>query len=202
MHLVWVSSLVITAARPTSEPVPAVVGIATTGAMAAVCARRQLSPRSSKSQIGRVWPAMKATALAASRPLPPPSAITPSWLAGAKRLDAGLDIRGGRIGPDVGEQIDREAGGARDLQHPMADHVLGERRVGDQQRPGDAERAAGLRQLGHPPRPEPHPGGIAPVGAKRLRIDRVHASVSSAWMAGPAYGPAVTLAQAPPALPR
>ena len=104
-------------------------------------------------------------------------------VAGTKRLDAGLDIRGGRIWPDIGEQVDGEAGGARDLQHPMSDHVLGERRIGDQERPGDAQRAAGLRQLGHPPRPEPHPGRIAPVGAKRLRIDRVHASVSSAgWL--------------------
>src|SRR5690606_42139133 len=79
MHLVWLSSLVITAARPTSEPVPAVVGIATTGAMPAGSARRQLSPLSSKAQIGRVWPAVNAPALAASRPLPPPSAITPAW---------------------------------------------------------------------------------------------------------------------------
>ena len=79
MHFSCVSSLVITAARPTSEPVPAVVGTATTGGRPAVWARRQLSPRSSKSQIGRSWAAMKAIALAASSALPPPSAITPSW---------------------------------------------------------------------------------------------------------------------------
>ena len=55
------------------------VGTATMGAMPSGSARFQLLPTSSKSQIGRVWPAMKATALAASRPLPPPKAITPSW---------------------------------------------------------------------------------------------------------------------------
>ena len=78
IRLLWSASLVITAARPTSEPVPAVVGIASTGRMPSTLARRQLSPRSSKSQSGRLCPAMKATALAASSPLPPPSAITPS----------------------------------------------------------------------------------------------------------------------------
>ena len=39
-----------------------------------------------------------------------------------------------------------------------------------------------------PPGPEPHPSGIAPVGAKRLRIDGVHASVSSARQLRPLMG--------------
>ena len=79
IFLVWSDSSRITLARPTSEPVPAVVGTATIGAMPAGSARSQLSPRSSKSHNGRLWPAMSATALAASRPLPPPQAMTPSW---------------------------------------------------------------------------------------------------------------------------
>jgi len=51
---------------------------ATTGAMPATFTRVHQSSRSSKSQIGRVWPAISAIALAASSPLPPPIAITPS----------------------------------------------------------------------------------------------------------------------------
>ena len=74
-----VSSLVMTLARPTSEPVPAVVGTATTGAMPLGSARVHQSPMSSKSQSGRVWPAMKAIALPTSRAEPPPKATTPSW---------------------------------------------------------------------------------------------------------------------------
>ena len=68
-----------TEARPTSEPVPDVVGTATTGAMPATLTRVNQSSRSSKSQIGRVWPTISAMALAASSALPPPNAITPSW---------------------------------------------------------------------------------------------------------------------------
>ena len=49
IFLVWVFSLVTTAARPTSEPVPAVVGTATTGAIALASARVHQSPTSSRS---------------------------------------------------------------------------------------------------------------------------------------------------------
>jgi hypothetical protein len=76
--LVCVASCVITPARPTSEPVPAVVGTATTGAMPAGSARVHQSPMSSKSHMGRVWPAMKAITLPASSAEPPPKATTPS----------------------------------------------------------------------------------------------------------------------------
>ncbi len=79
MYFLWSASLVTTAARPTSEPVPAVVGIARIGAIPAASARVHQSPTSSKSHSGRRWPTMKAIAFAASRPLPPPSATTPSW---------------------------------------------------------------------------------------------------------------------------
>ena len=49
----WLCELVMTLARPTSEPVPAVVGTATMGAMALALARVHQSPISSKSQTGR-----------------------------------------------------------------------------------------------------------------------------------------------------
>src|SRR5262245_62667230 len=56
-------SLVMTATRPTSEPVPAVVGTAMIGATPEGSTRVQLSPTSSKSQIGRFCPVMRAMAL-------------------------------------------------------------------------------------------------------------------------------------------
>ncbi len=78
IFLVWVFSLVTTAARPTSEPVPAVVGTATIGAITEASARVHQSPTSSKSNTERVWPAMKAISLPASSAEPPPNATTPS----------------------------------------------------------------------------------------------------------------------------
>ena len=76
--LVCVSRLVITPARPTSDPVPAVVGTATIGAIPFGSARVHQSPMSSKSHIGRVCPRMKATTLPQSSADPPPNATTPS----------------------------------------------------------------------------------------------------------------------------
>ena len=73
------ASSMTAAALPTSEPVPAVVGTATMGRIASASARVQRSARSSKSNIERLWPAMKATVLPTSMALPPPNAMTPSW---------------------------------------------------------------------------------------------------------------------------
>ena len=78
IFLVWSERSVITEARPTSEPVPAVVGTATTGAMPATSTRVNQSSRSSKSHSGRVCPTINAMAFAASSALPPPKATTPS----------------------------------------------------------------------------------------------------------------------------
>ena len=52
IFLTLISSLVMTLERPTSEPVPDVVGTATTGARPSSLTRVQLSPTSSKSQSG------------------------------------------------------------------------------------------------------------------------------------------------------
>ncbi len=79
IFLVWSLGSVTTAARPTSEPVPAVVGTATIGAIAAAFARVHQSSRSSKSKTGRDCPAMKAISLPTSMAEPPPKAMTPSW---------------------------------------------------------------------------------------------------------------------------
>ena len=64
IFLVCVASSVMTPARPTSEPVPAVVGTATIGAMPFGSARVHQSPTSSKSHIGRVWPGHEGDQLA------------------------------------------------------------------------------------------------------------------------------------------
>src|SRR6202044_2065215 len=84
MIFFWcVSSLRMTLARPTSEPVPAVVGTATTGAMPAGSARVHQSPTSSKSHSGRLCPDMAA---------------------GAVGSQARLDVAAGGIPPDAAEQ--------------------------------------------------------------------------------------------------
>ena len=80
MFLTPVSSLRITEARPVSEPVPAVVGTAMIGAILSFLAFFQLSPTSSNYQIDRSCPDIKAIAFPTSKPLPPPNAITPSFL--------------------------------------------------------------------------------------------------------------------------
>ena len=90
--LVWVSALLMTEARPVSEPVPAVVGTAIDGWMPAGLARVYQSPISSKSHSGRVWPAMKAMALPVSMPEPPPHAMTPSCLPARSTRTPGLDF--------------------------------------------------------------------------------------------------------------
>ena len=68
----------MTPARPTSEPVPAVVGTAIIGATPSGSALDHQSSRSSKSHSGRLWPDMNAMTLPTSSALPPPKAITPS----------------------------------------------------------------------------------------------------------------------------
>jgi len=78
IRFTWAFVSVITEARPTSEPVPEVVGTATIGATAAAFTRVQLSPTSSKSHKERLWPTISAIALPTSSTLPPPKASTPS----------------------------------------------------------------------------------------------------------------------------
>ena len=112
IFFVWVASSVTTPARPTSEPVPAVVGTATIGAMPAGSARVHQSPTSSKSHIGRVCPAMKATTLPTSSAEPPPKATTPSCRPSRSDLDAGLDIGGDRVRAHLREDGAGQAGGA------------------------------------------------------------------------------------------
>ena len=114
--LVRVARLVMTPARPTSEPVPAVVGTATIGAMPAGSARVHQSPMSSKSHIGRVWPRMKATTLPASSAEPPPKATTPSWPPSRSAREPGLDVGLGRVRLHVGEDLGRQAGGGEDAE--------------------------------------------------------------------------------------
>ena len=107
--LVCVASSVMTPARPTSEPVPAVVGTATTGRMPLGSARVHQSPTSSKSHIGRVCPAMKAMTLPASSAEPPPKAMTPSWPPAFSAFEAGFDVGRDRVRLDVAEDGRRDA---------------------------------------------------------------------------------------------
>ena len=175
MHLVWSASLVITAARPTSEPVPAVVGIATTGripsaprplpVVAAVLEVPQ-RPRLAGHEGDRLGGVEAAAAAERDHAV---------VRARAHRRDPVLDVATGRVRPDRGEQAAGLPGAARDLEHPAPERVLGEPGIGDQQRPADAERPAGVGQLDDPAGAEAHPGRVAPVAAQRPRIDRRHA---------------------------
>ncbi len=74
------------AARPISDPVPEVVGTLMTGGRPAVTTLAWAAWNSWKlatvsASIGWRCTVMKAIALPASRLLPPPNAITPSWPA-------------------------------------------------------------------------------------------------------------------------
>ena len=146
--LVWVAPLVMTPARPTSEPVPAVVGTATIGAMPAGSARVHQSPTSSKSHIGRVWPRMKAMTLPQSSAEPPPKATTPSWPPSRMTCEPGRDVRLGRVRLHVGE--DRRPAARPPPARRAPGVVIGsgsEARVGDEERPGDAGGVAGGAEL-------------------------------------------------------
>ena len=74
----WVSGWVTTPARPTSEPVPAVVGTAMIGAIFEASALVHQSSTSSSSNRETRWPCIRATSLPTSSPEPPPKATTPS----------------------------------------------------------------------------------------------------------------------------
>ena len=80
IFLTWVASSRITEARPTSEPVPAVVGTAMVCAIPATVTRVYQSSRSSKSHNGLFCPTINAMVLPTSNALPPPNAMMPSHL--------------------------------------------------------------------------------------------------------------------------
>ena len=79
------ASWVITPARPTSEPVPAVVGTAMIGAIPSVLARDHQSPMSSKSQTGRDC----ATIRPRNCRRPAPIRRRPQYAVMAARLEGG-----------------------------------------------------------------------------------------------------------------
>ena len=110
IFLVCVASSVMTPARPTSEPVPAVVGTATIGAIPSGSARVHQSPTSSKSHIGRVCPAMKAMTLPTSSARAAAEGDDAVMAAARNDRDAGLDIGLDRVGLHVGEDATREPG--------------------------------------------------------------------------------------------
>ena len=125
----------MTPARPTSEPVPAVVGTATIGAMPAGSARVHQSPTSSKSHIGRVWPRMKAMTLPASSAEPPPKATTPSWPPSRIAASPAATLASVGFGLDLGEDRGRQPGGGEGAERPAGHRQPGEARVGDEERP-------------------------------------------------------------------
>ena len=167
IFLVCVASSVMTPARPTSEPVPAVVGTATIGAMPSASARVHQSPISSKSHIGRVCPAMKAMSLPVSSAEPPPKATTPSCPPARRRRCRASRFASTGFGFTSEKSRASSPPSRRMSSARSRDRQLGEPRIGDEQRLRDPRGLAGLRQLGDAARAEADGGGIVPVGDER-----------------------------------
>ena len=107
IFLVCVFSLVTTAARPTSEPVPAVVGTATTGAIALASARVHQSPTSSKSNTETRLALHQGDQLAGIERRAAAERHHAVMTARLEGRDAGREIGLDRIGLHVGEQLRR-----------------------------------------------------------------------------------------------
>ena len=169
--LVWVVSSVMTPARPTSEPVPAVVGTATMGKMPLGSARVHQSPISSKSHIGRVCPAMKAMTLPTSSPEPPPKAMTPSWPPSRSTLMPASTLAEIGLGFTSAKSADGNAGILEQLRcvfcvtgrltRPASVTSRGLRDAGGLERLGQFGDAAGAEFDG---------GGVVPVGFGHVRF--------------------------------
>ena len=158
----------MTPARPTSEPVPAVVGTATIGAIPAASARVHQSPTSSKSHTDRVWPTMKAISLPSIErraAAEGDDAVMPAGLVNAAMPAATLASTG--LGCTSENTAVRQPGVARATCSACAGHrQLGEARIGDEQRVLDAGGLAGLaRSSLDPPGAEADRGRVIPVGA-------------------------------------
>ncbi len=135
IRLTWVTSSEITALRPTSLPVPAVVGMATrcgTGPMG-----RAPGISSSYSNRSPGWVAMRAIALATSSAAPPPTPTIESAPCAGERRDPGLDLRLHRVAPHPVERLGLEATG-RQVGHQVdEDRQRADALVGDDQRAAD-----------------------------------------------------------------
>ena len=151
--LVRLATLVMTPARPTSDPVPAVVGTATIGAIPAGSARVHQSPTSSKSHIGSDWPRIKAMTFPQSIAEPPPKATTPSWPPSRSTASPAATLA------SVGFARTSEktaAGRPAAARMPSARSVIGRRATpGSVTRRGRAIRAAAQASASSSTRPAP-----------------------------------------------
>ena len=104
IRLTWSPRVSVMAeARPVSEPVPEVVGTATTGTMPASPTRVHQSSRSSKSQMGRDCPTMSADRLPRVESAAAPEGDDPVVVPVAKRRHPVLDVRFNRVPADLRE---------------------------------------------------------------------------------------------------
>ena len=158
-------SSVTTPARPTSEPVPAVVGTATIGAIRlGVGARppvadileipdRPLLPGHEGDELADIEPAAAAEG---------DDAVMPAGLEDVRRravrlVSTGLGCTSEKM-PGVSPPF------AHDVERARGDVELREARIGDEQRLHDARGLAGLGKLGDAARAEADGGRVAPVG--------------------------------------
>ena len=136
--LVCVASSVMTPARPTSEPVPAVVGTATIGAiLSGIGARPPVADILEIPDRARL-PGHEGDDLAGIEARAAAEGDDAVMAAGAEHGDAGFDIRSTGLGC-TSENI--ATGSPASFSRPRArlgDGQLGEARIGDEQRALDA----------------------------------------------------------------
>ncbi len=102
----------MTLERPTSLPVPLVVGSATKYGSGCTIGRTW-GWSHAYSRTSPSWTAMSATTLATSSAAPPPKPINAVGIVRLERRDAGVDLRSRRVAEDAGVNLHGEAGKQR-----------------------------------------------------------------------------------------
>ena len=137
--LVWVARLVMTPARPTSEPVPAVVGTATIGRDAGGVGAGPPVADVLEVPHRPGLAAHEGDDLAAVERRAAAEGDDAVVAAVAQHREAGGDVGLGRVRLHVGEDRGRAARRrASDAERAGGDRQRREARVGDEERPGDA----------------------------------------------------------------
>ena len=162
--LVCVASLVMTPARPTSEPVPAVVGTATIGAIAVGIGARPPVADILEIPHRPGLSGLEGDQLAEIERRAAAEGDDAVMLALREGGDAGGEVGLDRVGLDVGKHRMRHLGVGEDLQRARDDRQPGKAGIGDEQRPLDAGRGKRVRQFGDAARAEADGGRVVPFG--------------------------------------
>ena len=143
-----VSELVTTLARPTSDPVPAVVGTATLGAMASASARGPPVAHVLKIPDRAGLAGHEGDHLAEIQRRAAAEGNHAIMAAFAKGGDAGIEVLLGGIGIDLSEDRAAETAPLQDIEGSLRHGQRGQAAVGHEERPLDVCVGAGGRQFG------------------------------------------------------